>query len=804
MIKNHIKIAFRSFLRHKGFSLINIFGLAIGITCSLLIFLFVENELSYDRFHKGGDDIYRIVKDFVNDDGSRIPDATTPGALAPAMNREIPGIISITRIRPNWGRSYFIKYKDKRITEQKIYGVDSSFFDVFTFPFIVGNPRTAFKEINSIVLTETAAERYFGKDNAVGKTLNVDAFGDLLVTGVVKDVPPNAHFHFDFLVSFRRQPGNATIDNNWDGYNDYTYVRTRPGTNRASLVQKIQALYNKSVEQKISEFYVQPLKEIHLSSKLKWELEPNGNKQYVNIFMLIGIFIIIIAAINYINLATAKASARAKEVGVRKVIGAVRQSLVSQFLVESMLTCLMASLLAIIFARLLLPTVNNLTNTTLSFSGNPLLLLYIVIGTLILGLFAGIFPALYLSSFKPIAVLKGFKLNEKGALYLRRTLVVIQFTISIVLIIGAIVISQQMNHLMSANLGFDKEQIITVTNAGFLPPSDRNALRNEISRIGGVKQVSAADGMLPHQFNTTRVSVKGSSSEQQLNYIFVGYNFLDLMDIKMKEGRRFSMDFQADSLTDGIPGGPLEQTFGSIILNEAAIKELGIKSPVIGKQILWGRDADTSYYLNVVGVAKDFNFTSLRNTIKPFGFMVTPGATGTMIVKLSGKNITTTLSAIQQKWKTFSPERPMQYTFLDETFSKLYQSETRFQKVFVSLVILGIVIACLGLLGLATFAAQQRVKEIGIRKVLGASVAGVVGLLSRDFLKLVIISFVIALPVGWYAVTKWLQDFAYRVEVKWWVFPVAAALAILVAFLTISFQTIKAALANPVKNLRTE
>ncbi|MHA4845507.1 ABC transporter permease [Flavitalea antarctica] len=804
MIKNHIKIAFRSFRRNQGFSLINILGLAIGITCSLLIFLFVQNELSYDRFHKDGDDVYRIAKDFVNDDGSRIPDATTPAALAPAMNRELPEVKSITRIRPNWGRSYFVKYKDKRISEEKIYGVDSSFFDVFTFPFIVGNARDAFRDINSIVLTETAAKRYFGKENAIGKTLNVDAFGDVLVTGVIKDVPPNAHFHFDLLVSFRRQPGNVDIDNNWTGYNDYTYVKTKPRVNRTTFTRKIQALYDKSVEEKISEFFIQPVSEIHLQSNLKWELEQNGSKQYVNIFMLIGIFIVIIAAINYINLATAKASARAKEVGVRKVIGAVKTTLINQFLVESILTCLMASLLAVIFAWLLLPTVNKLTGTILDFSGNPMLIFYILIGTLLLGLLAGFFPAIYLSSFKPAAVLKGFKLNERGALYLRRVLVVVQFSISIILIIGALVISQQMNHLMSANLGFDKEQIVTVTNAGALPASTRNALRNEIGRIPGVKQVSASNGMLPNQFNTGRVSVKGSSTEQQLNFIYVGYNFLDVMDIKMKEGRKFSTDFLADSVTNGIPGGPLEQTFGSIILNEAAVKELSIPSPVIGKQILWSRDADTSYYLNIVGVTKDFHFTSLRNTIKPFGFLVNPKANGTIIVKLSGNNISGTLAAIQQRWKTFSPERPMQYSFLDDTFSKLYQSETRFQKVFISLVVLGIVIACLGLLGLATFAAQQRVKEIGIRKVLGASVAGVVGLLSKDFLKLVLISFVIALPVGWYAVTQWLQNFAYRVEVRWWIYLVAAVLAILVAFLTISFQTIKAALANPVKNLRTE
>jgi putative ABC transport system permease protein len=804
MIKNYIKVAFRSLLKNKGFSFINIFGLAIGITCSLLIFLFVQNELSYDKFHHQPENVYRVVKDFINDDGSRIPDATTPAALAPAMQREIPEVASITRMRPNWGRTYLVKYKDKKITEEKIIGVDSSFFDVFSFPFIKGDPKTVFKDVNSIALTETTAKKYFGKEAPIGKTINVDAFGDMLVTGIIKDPPANAHFHFDLLVSFRKQPGIITLDNNWQGYNDYTYVRTKPGTNAEGFVKKIQTLYNKSVEKKISEFYVQPLTEIHLTSNLKWELEPNGNKQYVSIFTLIGIFIIIIAAINYINLATAKASARAKEIGVRKVIGALRQSLISQFLIESMITCVVASVIAIGLAWLLLPAVNKLTNTTLSFTLNPLLLLYVILATLILGFIAGIFPALYLSSFKPIAVLKGFKLNESAALNLRKALVVVQFSISIVLIIGALVISQQMNHLMNAKLGFEKEQIVTIGNAGSLKKADRVAFRNEVGRIPGVSKVSSSNGMLPHQFNTSMVSVKGSSTEQQLNFIFVGYDFLDVMDIKLKEGRGFSTNFLADSLNNGTPNGPLEQTIGSVILNETAIKELGIPSPALGKQILWGTDKDTSYYLKVVGVTKDFHFTTLRNPIKPFAFMVSPQANGTTIVKLSGKNIQNTISQIEKKWKQFSAERQMEYAFLDDTFSKLYQSETRFQKVFVSLVILGIIIACLGLLGLATFAAQERVKEIGIRKVLGASVSGIVALLSRDFLKLVLIAFVIAFPVGWYAVTEWLQDFAYRVDVKWWVFFVAAIIAVLIAFLTISFQTIKAALSNPVKNLRSE
>ena len=411
---------------------------------------------------------------------------------------------------------------------------------------------------------------------------------------------------------------------------------------------------------------------------------------------------------------------------------------------------------------------------------------------------------MYLSSFKPITVLKGLKLNEKGALNLRKGLVVVQFTISIVLIIGALVISQQMNYVMSARLGMDTDQVLTINNVGFLSASDRSAFQNELSRIPGIKNIAASNGLPVGRFSTTRINAKGSSNEQQVNFISVSYNFLDLLNIRLKEGRGFSARFQADTLTNGVPGGPLEQTIGSVVLNETAIKDLGIAAPAVGKQILWSTDKDTSYYLDIVGVAKDFHFSSFRNQIKPFAFMVSPGATGNFIVKLSGQNIMGTLAQIGNKWKMFNSDRAFEYSFLDETFAKLYQSETRFQKVFVSLVILGILIACLGLLGLATFAAQQRVKEIGIRKVLGASVPSVVQLLSKDFIKLVIIAFVVATPVAWYFMNKWLEDFAYRTDLKWWVFPLAGIIAVLIALFTISFQAIKAAIANPVKSLRTE
>ena len=803
MFTNYIKVALRNLWRAKGFSFINIFGLAVGMACSLLIFLFVKDEKSYDRYHKDAENIYRVAKDFVNDDGSRIPDATTPAPLAPAMQAEMPEVISVTRLRPNWGRSYLVKAGEKKFTEEKIYGVDSSFFNVFTFPFVLGNATTALKEVNNIVLTQTSAQKLFGTENPIGKTLNVDAFGDMMVSGVIKDVPPASHLHYDYLVSYRKQPGNTPQLTNWNGYNDYTYVKLRPGTNTTAFTKKIQALNDRNVERSFSVFYVQPLTAIHLASNLKWELEANGDRQYINILILIALFVILIAGINYMNLSTAKASVRAKEIGVRKVAGALRSSLVQQFLFESVLTCLVAAVVSVLLVMLLLPLTNDLTGKQLSLFSGPGIL-YALGGSLLLGVLAGFLPALYLASFKPIAVLKGLKLNESGALNLRKGLVVVQFSISIVLIIGALIISQQMHFLRSAKLGFDSEQIVALRSPAFLSSTDRQAFRHELERLPGVQSVAGANGTLPDRFSTSRMSVKGSTQEQQLNFITVDYNFLQLMKFPLAEGRGFSADHPADTLTNGIPGGLLDQTIGSIVINQTAVKELNLAGPAVGKQLLYSRDGDTSYYVNIVGVLKDFHFTSLRNQIKPFAFFVSPRANAGMFAKLASGNTEGTLAAMQNLWKRYPSERPFDYTFLDETYAKLYQSESRFQKLFVSLVVLGILIACLGLLGLATFAAQRRVKEIGIRKVLGASVANVAVLLSKDFLKLVLVAIVIAIPIGWYGMNKWLQAFAYRIPIEWWVFLAAGLIAVMIALMTISFQSIRAAVANPIKSLRTE
>jgi putative ABC transport system permease protein len=801
MFKNFIKVSFRNLWKNKIYSFINIFGLASGIAFSFLIFLFVKDELSYDRFNKDADQIYRVVKDFVNDDGSRLPDATTPPAVGPAMQMEIPGVEKVTRVFPGWGRDFLIKYGDKKLIEQNVYRVDSSFFDVFSFHFIKGNIKNAFAQVNSVVITESTAKKYFGDEDAIGKIISLDDIGEMMVTGVVKNVPSNSHFHFDFLISTRTFPGN-NLDGNWNWYNFYTYVKLKPGTNVAALTKKLQELYQRNDREGKNIFYTQRLTDIHLTSHLKWEIEPNSDKLYVYVFTIIAIFILFIAGINYVNLATAKASVRAKEVGVRKVSGAIRSSLVNQFLVESIITCMVASVLAILIAQLLLPIANSLTQKHLSVIGTPSALVYLIGSALVLGIVAGFFPAIYLSSFKPILVLKGLKLNERRTLSLRKVLVVVQFTISIVLIIGALIISQQMKFIQSSKLGLNKDQVLVVKNSFSMP--QRTAFLNDISQIRGVKKAASANGVVGGLNWTNGMSLKGSQNSQLINFLSVNENFIDAMGIEIKEGRGFSKNFPADTMNNGIPRGPLDQNIGSIIVNETAVRDLSIPEPVVGKQLLWGNDGDTMYYTTIVGVMKDFHFTSLRNQIKPFAFINNPRGQWYLTIKLSADNVSGTLAELEKSWKKISAERPFEFTFLDETFSRLYNSESRFQKVFITLVVLGIIIACLGLLGLSIFAAQQRVKEIGIRKVLGASAANLVTLLSKDFLKLVGFAFLFAIPIGWWAMNKWLQDFAYRIQIQWWVFIIAAMIAMFIALITISSQALKAAVANPVKSLRTE
>ena len=805
MYKSYFKIAWRNLWKHKSLSFINIFGLATGMACSLLIFLFVADELSYDRFNKDANRIYRVVKDFVNSDGSHIPDATTPPALAPSMQREIPGIEHVTRVFPGWGISNLVSYEDKHIYSEKLFRADSSIFDVFTFSFVEGNAKDALKQVNSVILTESVARKYFGVEEPMGKVLQMDVSGntmDMMVSGVVKDIPDNAHFHFDFLIPIRTFDGD--IDNSWRQSIFYTYIKLLPNVSIASVEPQIKALYKSHNPNDNSEYFTQALTNIHLDSNLKWEIEPNGERLYVVVFAIVGLLIVLIAAINYINLVTARSSLRAKEVGVRKVAGAYNASLIKQFLLESVITCLVASVAALAIAKLLLPFVNNITEKQLVlFSSDYFIIIYFMAAALVIGVLAGLFPALYIASFKPLSILKGAKIRKKGVFDLRKALVVVQFTVSITLIAGSLIIYRQINYMQSENLGLNKDQVLIIQDYGTLPEVQKFSFENELSQIPNVKVTAGSSGIIGGLTGTRRFNVKDSDHGTVTSLLFVGYDYLNVLGIQVKEGRDFSPDFPADTMSFASKG-TLEQDLGGIILNETAAEDLAIPQPTIGTRLLWRTSGDTSYYVKVVGVTEDFHFASFKNEIKPFAFVVSPQRAGNLTVKLSTQNLSATLQQIENKWEQFTPDRPFQYSFLDETFAQLYKAEANFQKILIVLVILSISIACLGLYGLAAFAVGQRTKEIGIRKVLGASVSGVAASLSKDFFQLVVIAFFIASPVAWYLMNKWLQDFAYRISIEWWMFALAGLLAVIIALITVSSQAIKAAMANPVKSLRSE
>jgi putative ABC transport system permease protein len=798
MIRNFVLISIRVFLKHRAFSSINLFGLTIGIACFNLIILYVFDELSYDRFHNDSDRIHRVVKDFVNKDGTTTPDATTPPALLPALLTELPEVEQATRIFPSWGYKPLVAYRDKAFYEESFLRVDSAFFSVFSFPFVRGDARSAFAEPLSVVLTESFAKKYFGDVDPMGKSLTIDRNASVNVSGIVQDVPPQSHFKFDFLLSLRslsRNASTADLDGNWGWYNFYTYVKTRSDVPENELNRKIQTVFNSHQPTNDNVFYTQKLaglKGIHLNSHLKWELSPNGDRLYVIAFLTIALSVLAIAGINYVNLSTGRSSLRTKEVGLRKVVGAERRSLIVQFMAESVFMTFGASIAAIGLTELALPFFNEITQKNLSlFSvGSTWIWVTMIGATVVLGLLAGLYPAAYLSSFQPIEALK--KLNAVAGMgfNLRKMLVVFQFSLSIMLIVGLLIVHRQMEFMQDAKLGFDKDQVVVIRNARALP--DRGEpMRAALERIPGVQNVAVCDGMIGGQNWTNSLRQKGSDNSQLVNFLSVGYGFLDVLGIELKEGRDFSPAFPTDTLD-------------AIILNETAVRQLGVHEPAVGQQIIWAENQDTTYYAGIIGVVKDFHFTSLHQEIKPFAFVITPARTWLLTAKISGPDVRQTLVKMESAWSAMMPDRPFDYYFLDESIDKLYQSERHFRTVFSVMTVLSLIIACLGLLGLASFATEQRTKEIGIRKVMGASVSGLVSLLSRDFLTLVLLANLVAWPIAWFTMSAWLENFAYRIHVELWTFILAGSTALIIALFTVSTQAVKAALANPVEALKYE
>lgn len=790
MLRNYITIALRNILRDRTSTLVKITSLSVGMICFSIISLFVYHELSYDRFHNEPSQVYRVVKDFVNDDGSSIPDATTPPAMAPALWRDLPEVVSATRMFPNWGRKYLLEVNDTRGYEENLIRVDSSFFNVFSFPLVKGESKSALSNPDFILLTESAAKRYFQNQDPMGKVIKIDNGKEFFVTGILKDVPENSHFSFDFLISVASFEYNG-LDSDWNWYNFYTYVRLKSETDPASFIQKLQPLFNSYDPENENKYYAQNLTDIHLKSNLRWELKANGDESYLKILSMIALFVIVLGAINYVNLVTAQSARRSKEIGIRKVYGAQNGLLVRQFLLESVVLALVATFISIFLVEGILPSLNDLFGTSLSFLDvkyQPLLLTLIGVGLLI-GLLAGIYPAFYLSSFRPAHILKGTFSKGKSNIVLRKILITFQFIISISLIIGTMVISDQIDFIRSKDLGYNKDNILIIKNADGL--ANPQVLVDEIKKINGVINVGGANGVLGGLNWTTSVQAKGQGNEILLNFLSTDYDFLDVMGVLLKEGRSFSREHATDT--------------SAIVINETAMKQLAIKEPILGSQLVWASDNEGNpVYATIIGILENFHFTSFHDPIKPFGFVINESGVNTIFIKVVNENLAPTIAAIEHTWQKLVPDRPLALSFQDEEVARLYSNEKKFKRLFSYFMFVAILIACLGLFGLSVFTAQQRTKEIGIRKILGASVLNISQLLSRDFLKLVIMAIAISIPLAWYLMNRWLEGFAYRTEINVWTFVLASLVAIGIAAFTVSFQSIKAGLTNPIQELRNE
>lgn len=818
MFKNYFKIAYRNLLNHKFYSLINIMGLAVGIACCLLIVLFVQDELSYDRFNKKAGRIYRVATE-INFSGNYFNVATTPAPLAEAFKNDFPEVESVVRFR-NTG-SWFVTRTDERSKEtykeeQVIYS-DESFFDVFSIPLLKGNPATALKEPYSLVLSEKTAEKIFGEEDPVGKALLLDDEYNYKVTGVFEEIPANTHFHFSMMLSMESL--EESKQDIWLSNNFNTYITLAEKADPAGLEAKFDDFIKKYVGPQIQNFlgttmeesakagnnisfYLQPLTDIHLHSDLTAELEPNSDIKFVYIFTAIGFFILIIASINFMNLATARSARRAKEVGIRKTLGSGKRQLIIQFLTEAVILSILALIIAFGLVEIFLPAFNTLSGKELSihYFENYTLIFSGIIITILVGLMSGSYPAFFLSSFKPIAVLKGnlLKAGAKDS-WLRSGLVVFQFTISIILIVGTAVVFKQLNFIQNKKLGFNKEQVIILHDT-FTLGSQLEAFKNEMLRKPGIINASASS-FLPVRSSRSDMTFWPQGRPDNANVVSMQFwnvdeDYVPTFGMEIIVGRNFSEKFSTDS--------------SAIILNEAALKKFGFKNP-IGQVIstIKGAPGENSMQniinYTVIGVVKDFHFESLRDNISPLCFMM-PRSTGNLSFRINTgeTSINETISALKEQWGKFAPGHPFDYSFLDDRFLEMYQAEQKIGKIFGVFAGIAIFIACLGLFGLAAFTAEQRTKEIGVRKVLGATVLDVVMLLTRQFSKLLFIAFILAAPISWLVMNDWLQNFAYRTQISISIFLVAGGVSFIVAWLTMSYQSVKAALINPVQSLKSE
>lgn len=793
MFKSYLSIAFRHLYKRKFYTLINILGLSVALTACLLITLYVMDELSYDRFHEKADRIFRVTTE-TNFNGNLSANASTNYHIAEVIDDEIPEIEATLRVQKMW--EHTIKLNDELYSGVETIAADSNFFSFFTFPLLEGNSVTALNDPSSVILTEDMAQILFKRSTGViGESVEI---GDEVykVSAVAENPPANAHFHFEMIKQFKPRVSERVSWGNVNGRVS-TYFMLARRASVEEVPEKIKAVglkYNPNMAEGIKlgrfdvNFSAQPLTSIHLHSDLEMELEANSDIRYVYIFSLIALFVLIIAGVNYVNLSTARSADRAKEIGIRKTLGSIRSKLITQFLTESLLISLTATFLSLGMAELFRHPFNQLAGKELSLNlfDNPFLGLTVLIVGLGVGILAGVYPAFYLTRFQPVQVLRGaLKTGREGRRF-RNSLVVFQFSISIALIICTGIVYQQLQYMQNKRLGYDQENVVLLSNS---VESDYETFVNEVKAHPQVQFVTASS-QSPHMITNAQggLVVRGQDENQayQLNRLFVDYDFLPAFDITLKEGRNFSRELASDTK--------------AMILNEAAVKKMGIENP-LQAEVLWN---DT--FCKVIGVVEDFHFQSLQNQISPMFILLDPsyGEYNVLEIRISGEDVPGTLAFLEEVWKKFAPDTPFNFSFLNQDYEALYRTEMRLGKVFGIFTGLAIFVACLGLLALVAFMAEQRSKEIGIRKVLGASARSIIILLSQGYTKLILLSLLIAIPFSYFAMRQWLADYAYRVDMNMWVFAGSGLAALLVAWLAVSFQSIKAATTNPVDALRDE
>lgn len=801
MLSHYFKIGLRNLLRHKGYAAINIVGLSLGLTCFILILLFIQDELSFDRYHEKADRIYRLTEKIEPAEFS----SSQPFSVAPTLVVEFPAMIehAVRFFNLQAPTLTLENGPELRFNESRFFFVDSTVFEVFTFPFIKGDPATALHEPFSVVLTEGMAKKYFGNEEPLGKTLRFEGKHDLKVTGVVAEVPGNSHFKFDFLASFSTVTGiqDGVKPEGWNWNPCWTYLLLRAGADPENLAERLPAFVKKFFPDNIREktsLHLQALTDIHLYSHLDYEIEPNSSITYVYIFSAAAAFILLIACINYINLATARATRRAREVGMRKVLGANRLQLVRQFLGESFAISLLAVLLALPLADFSLPVLNAFLGREIDLDlvGNKLLMGSIIGTFVLMGLVAGIYPAFVLSAFRPVQVLKS-KLLLNGSdwtVRIRKGLVVAQFAVSILLIVGTLVAYGQLKYLQQAKLGIDKDHVVMVNIFRSNLASRYNDFKNRLLENKQVVQVSTSEDVPGSKCQTNPFKPEGLTEFRQFQRLMVGHDFVETFNLELVAGRSFNRAYPTD---DSL----------AVMINETMVRHLGWGTPqeALGKGLSGRRRTQV-----VVGVLKDFHYTSLHNTIGPFVLDIadTEGQHNFfdryLAVRVAPENYRETIAYIEKVWTEFMPTRPFEFFFMDDALGKLYRAEENLSRLAGAFSAFALFVACLGLLGIASYMAETRTREIGIRKILGATAGSVIRLMSTDFLRLVFIALVIASPLAWYLTYTWLQNFAYHIEIRWYLFVVAGAVAIAMAFLTVSFHSLKAALTNPVHSLRNE